>query len=354
MEPGQLKVFAGEGGLWHVLLLTGEVPPAEEEFEQIRDRLRAELRAELTARRFHRLLARLHQNATVVPNLDPDARARGVLGEEAAVWVNAQPVARARYAEALLEEFGRAMLEPYVERMLIFQEAERRGLTVSDEELQRRLELVAEELFAEAAEERKASVGELADAMAQAGASVQEAKEDLLRRRVSEADVRATILVEKMVADGVEVTEHEIVEAYNDLHRDRLLVKELWAEDLARARQLRREATRGASFELLARTEMTGPANWLQGALTRTITPDHPYYTHARTLEPGEVSRVFKEGERYRIIKLVKRHTPSEPPPLPSMRQELERRVRLRESRDRIRALLIKLKAEAKIEVMLS
>ncbi|MHC5035659.1 MAG: peptidylprolyl isomerase, partial [Planctomycetota bacterium] len=167
-------------------------------------------------------------------------------------------------------------------------------------------------------------------------------------------DVRVTLLAERMVEDGVEVAESDVSDAYRELCEGRFIVRELATDSSDSAEQLRRRVRQGADFDMLARTEPSGPGAWLAGSRIEAVTSSHAYYPYVKSLEVGEVSDAFKHDGKYRIIKLLKRHTPSDPPPLESVRASLEQEVRLRKSRERIRALLVKLKAESDIEVKLN
>jgi hypothetical protein len=155
------------------------------------------------------------------------------------------------------------------------------------------------------------------------------------------------------VADGLEVSEAEVQAAYRELHGTHVVVKELSADNPIAAEQMYRRLEQGVDIDLVARTEMAEPGLWMEGAPETTVTPEHPYWRYAQDLAPGETSGIFKEGGRYRIIMALERSSPSDAPPLESVRQSLVQQLRLRKSRIRICALLVKLKAEADIEVML-
>ena len=58
-------------------------------------------------------------------------------------------------------------------------------------------------------------------------------------------------------------------------------------------------------------------------------------------------------GGKYRIIKVLQRRSGADAPPLESVRDTLRRRVFLRKARSRIEALIVRLRAEADIEVNL-
>jgi hypothetical protein len=352
MEPGELKLWQGDGR-WHVLRFIRAVPASGEEFDAVRDRLRAELTALECESRYEALLAELNAGADVVVNLGAEPEARRLLGEQVALFVNGEPVTVRRMADVLLREFGPVMIGPYVERLLVVQEAARMGVSVSEEEMAERLAAVADQLMAEEAARRRMGPDGLVASLARRGADAAEFKAGLVRRVVSREDVRATLLAEKLVADGVEVTEAEIAEAYGELHRDRLLVRELVTDSLPRAERMWDKLREGLSFEVVARTETAEPGAWVQGGLRRLVSSAHPCYGHVKHLREGELSGVFKEGGRYRIMQLLRRDPPSEPPPLDSVRESLAREVRLRKARGRMRALLVRLRAEADIEVRL-
>jgi hypothetical protein len=352
MKPGELKLWQ-EGGLWHVLRFIEEVPPDGEAFDAVRDRLKAELLAVEAQSAFDRLLAALNARATVVVNLAPDPRVRRLLGEEAAAFVDGRPVAASDLAELLVQEFGHAMLGGYVERLLVFQEARRRGLAVPQEMLEQRLQEIGRQLVENQAAQRGMTAEELSETLAGAGLGTEQLQDALVQELVSPDDVRATMLAEMMVADGVEVTDSDVQRAYEALREESFVVKDLSAGDAAEAEQLSRRLSRGGDFDLLARTERPQAGAWLSGSLVQTVTSSHPYYPYAKDLNVGEDSVIFEHDGRYHIIRLVKRHIPSDPPPLDSVRRSLEQQVRLRKSQPRIRAFLVKLKAESDIEIKL-
>lgn len=352
MEPEEMKLHGGRD-YWHLLRLIKEVPPADEKFEDTREQLRAELIA-LTARaQSGLLLADLNAKAHIVINLSSDPEARRILGEEAAAFVNGEPLWVSDLAATLIEEFGRAMLEPYVERALILQEARRRGLTVSDEELEARMLAIAEQLFEEQALQQNVSAQQFGRSLLAVGVEVADFKENLLQELVAPDDVRATLLAEKMVAGGVEITEADLQEVYREFCGERLIVKEAAVDSRPVAQRMHHRIKQGASFDLTARTESTEPGLWMDRGLILSVTSSDAYYPYVKDLEEGEVSGVFEHQGKYRIIKLLRRHTPSEPPSLESVRQSVEQEVFLRKARKRIRALLLKLKVEANIDVRL-
>jgi hypothetical protein len=193
----------------------------------------------------------------------------------------------------------------------------------------------------------------LAAFLTRSGAAPDELKAEMVRQFACPDDVRATLLAEKLVADDVEVSDAEVQAAYRELHGGRIVVEELSTEDPIAAEQMYRKLEMGIDMDLVARTDMPGPGIWLEGAPETIVTPEHPYWRYAQDLARGEASGIFKEGGRYRIIRALERSSPSDAPPLETVRESLAQEVWLRKSRVRIRALLVRLKAEAEIEVKL-
>jgi hypothetical protein len=352
MQPGEMKLYE-EGDLWHVLRLIKQIPAAPEGFDEAKDRLRAELIAVGTAGRFEELLATLNKDACVVDNLLGDPPTRRALGEDVGAFVNGEALTMARLGELLTEEFGVSTLSPYIERTLVLQEARRRGLSVPDQEYATRARSLGEGLFQEEARRRDVSPEAWTDLLSARGLDVARHKSDLVEQLIPREDVRASILAEKMAAEGLQVSEADLAEAYEELRKDRFVVRELDADSLKAAERIYGELSRGVSFEAIARTEVSGPGVWQPGGFASIVTSSHPYYAYVKDLKAGELSGIFKSGRQYRIIEVIERLTPTEPPPLETVRSSLEQEVRLRKSRARIRAFLLKLKAESEIEVRL-
>jgi hypothetical protein len=351
MLPGDMRVHQGPSG-WHVFRLVSEIPASPESFAEANERARAELLALETAPLYEELLADLHRNATVVVNLTRDEAVQNAVGAGVAAYVNGEPVPEAELAEVLIERLGSSMLGSYIERELILQEAERRGLSVSDEELDRRMAAIGRQLY-----EHYRLAGEGNDLFRSAGMSAEEAGADLARLHADPEDVRATLLAEKMAGGTQPVSDAAVAALYAEMHGDRAVVKEASFASYADARRAYDALRRGMDFDAMARAELRGTGLWMTGALERVVTAEDAVWPHVSGLEPGDVSEVFERGGQYRIIEVLERIHPTDPPPFESVRESLEQEAGLRQVRERARALLLRLKAEARragtIEVLL-
>ncbi len=352
MEPNELKLWQ-DGQVWHVLWLIKQIPAGGEDFDQIKDRLRSELLAVESHSRLYDLLADLWEQASVVVNMSPDPEERRLLGRDVAAFVNGEPIQTAALSDALVREFGKATLPATIERTLIFQEAAKRGISVQPAELDQRVTAIGERLFADQASARGLSSEDLQKLVSESAESAESVKARLVREMVNPDDVRATILAEKLVAPDVTVTDQEVQDAYNAYGGERYVVRDLPTETRAQAQSVMDRLAQGASFELLARTESPEPGVWLEGAGLTVVTDGHPWFERVKGLQAGQTSGIFQQDGKYHIIKVVEHDPPSDRPPIETVRDKLQREVFLRKAMDRIRALLIKLRAESSITVNL-
>jgi len=353
MKPGELKLYC-DGAGWHVLRFVKEIAPSHAAFEEHRDRARAELIAVTAQRMTEQFVASLAADARVVVNLSCNPAERAVLGEQAAAYVNGEPIPASEVAQELVERFGASMLGRYIDRTLIFQKARSLGLSVSEKDVRARTEEMADELFDEQAARRGVSSEELEASLRSDGLDPEAFKRRMAESEVDPQDVRASLLAERMVADGIRIAASDLEQMARELAGESFLVRQLVTDTKQRARRMLRRLNEGGSFDLLACMESGEPGLWMEQGRTLTVTASHPFYPYVKDLKVGEVSGIFEYGGKYRIIKLLMRRAPSEAGS-PDPRSELvKREVFLRKARERARALLLKLRAEADVQVLLS
>ena len=351
MKSDELKVYQSELG-WHVLRFLKGVPASQQGFESVQDELRRELLCELVESKADGWLAHLNSDAVVVANLSPEPSERAVLGDDVSAYVNGVPLSVADMADVLIERLGQKMIRPYIERELIFQQAERLQIAVSKDQVCQRTARLAEELFLERSRELGVALEALAELSRQWAADVETYKRQLARQYGSARDVRAVLLAGKAVASGVEVSEQQVRTAYEQRGGERIDAREIVVGSASSARQVYVDLARGASFFALLRAESIETGAWTDGGMVREIGPAHPYYSRLRDLAEGQ-SAYFHWGGKYRILKVVKRHAPAGLPPFESVYEALRQELVREATRARVKAWLEILKAEANVRVTL-
>ena len=349
MEPDQFTLYRGDQG-WHVIRFLATVPPAEVEYEDVRDTVRQELLCRRAARRADSWMSGLVGEATIVTNLSANPRERAVLGEDVAAYVNGEPLGISEFREVLIRQFGQNTISAFVDRKLIFQVTEKTGIDASEGEVAERMAELGDFLMVERAADLKMSPEELRSFLDENGIDPDAFRERLSRQYISRSSVRAAVLAEKAVWDEIQVSEKELQEAYNEQGKERLIGREIVVESAAKASQLYERILGGANFRAMVLADSVEPVAWLHRGLERSITPSHPYYEHLKGKELGEVA-YFKLGDRYHIVRLVGKKAPATLPAFESMRDSILRTVRKQKARSRIVAWLEKLSAEAKIEI---
>jgi len=351
MQPDGLAVFQ-DGALWHVVRFIGTVPADPTPFEKVRDEVRAEALSAGAEVLVDGMLADLNETATVVPNLSPALEVRRILGEDVAVFVNGRAYTLDEFGGALVEELGPQMLESYIERVLIIQEAERKGVTVAEEQIDERMQTIADRLFAQRAERQGKTPEELAASFGE-DKDPRQAARDLVEQMMSRDDLRSALLAEEIVADGVKVTEDEVLAVYQEFYGDGVTARDMVFDSATEAHEALRRLQQGADFDEMARARTPSRGMWVSEEPTLNVTSSHAYYPYVQDVEEGDVSGAFRHEGKYHIIKVLRKRSAAEAPPLDSVREEMERRAFLRQARKRVSALLVKLKAEATIEVLL-
>ncbi len=350
MQPGEIRLREVDG-FWHVVRLIKFIP-AESTFEEARDAVRAELLAERAEGQVDVLLSELNEGSCVVLNLSPVASIRRVMGDDVAAYVNGEPVPMEHLADALVEETGERMLDVYLDRVLIMQEARRQGVTLPESEVDARMDLISERIFSTGAARLGRSAEQLED-LFPSEKEARAAKQELVLQAVDRDDLRAALLAEKLVADQVEVTEEEIREAYRERYGQDLVVRAAVFSTQGAAAALRQELGRGLTFDAVAANP--DALAELGGALVGPVTVDWSdgYHAVARGLEEGQVSDAVSQAGAYHVVQLLEKREAEDAPALESVREEVERRVFIGKAKLRVQALLLKLRAEADVEVLL-
>jgi peptidyl-prolyl cis-trans isomerase C/foldase protein PrsA len=272
--------------------------------------------------------------------------------------VNGEPVARAEFEAELgreamamegtaprspeqMEPFKRTLLDTMVERVLVLQAARTAGVTVTPEEVDRRMLALASEYPA----------GTFAEALARSNTSRQE-----LERRTHDE-----LVTEKLFADQVfsrvAVTEDQIRRAYDEradefqepelVHAQQIVVK-----GLDEAKRLQQLLWQGKKFTDLARRYSLSPDARVGGDLGSFPRGTMPpaFDETVFKLGVGQVSEVVSTDYGFHLFKVIEKK-PARKKELAEVRPELEKKLvaEMREVRQREYVDGLKKKADLKV-----
>ena len=274
--------------------------------------------------------------------------------------VNGAPVTRAEWERLLTSPFERALLlqelgvkdpdskeldrlalRKLIRHRLLLQEAGRRSLTVTAQEL----------------DETITSLRGRFDDLTSFGAWM---KEHGLDERSLFESIRAEILVAKVrgaLVEGVSVTDEHLRQYYEG-HEDDLKTEEVWLQviavkERAAAKKIHAALRKGEDFGRLAqhrslglRAPWGGDVGWVNA---ETLWP--PMREAVATLKPGEAIGPLPKGEEFLIVRLHDRRL-GRMKTLAEARPEIEQRLLPARQQDAIAAWLAEREEESEIEVL--
>ncbi len=210
---------------------------------------------------------------------DPDA--------ESLCVVNGALITRAEVNKAIQQMWGRKILEDLIERKLILQAAQSRGLSISEEELNGRLAAVKAE---------HGSLDDFNEMMRKEG----------IKGPAFRQQLRCQMLLEKLVEQLGAVTDQQ-ARAYYDDHigdyqsPERRHLHAIVAADAEQAYQAREQVANGADFDEMAGqagSEIGGDWGWMvKGDLRNPLIRETAF-----SLKSGHVSNPIFVDEQYYVL----------------------------------------------------
>ena len=226
----------------------------------------------------------------------------GGAGDEVVAVVNDQEITQAALVERLLKltNTGRLTLNEMIGEALLMQEAERRGVSVTDQEVQARIDSI------------KARLGKVD----QERAFQQYLGEQNVTPAGLEYKVRVKILAEKILADQIVVTDERVEQAYN-LRKsmydqpERVVLRWIAVKTEADAKAALARLDKGENFAKVAEEVTTDLATREHGGLWPEATKDAlptEFQEPAFATEVGEYTQPIKTaGGDYAILKVERK-----------------------------------------------
>jgi parvulin-like peptidyl-prolyl isomerase len=263
--------------------------------------------------------------------------------------VNGEPVTRSELVRMMVDrewkdadndEWRRAAMRSLIQRRLFLQEAARRNLTVTEEDLDEALMQLRRRF-----DDLKSFGAWMKERDLDDRSLFQTLRETLLARRVTAA----------LLAD-VRVTEDEIGQYY-EIHKPDLRTEEVWIQiivvkERVAAEEIQAALRRGEDFGRLAqrrsvgiRASRGGDVGWVD---SETLWP--PMQRAVSTLKPGEAIGPLPRGDEFLIVRLHERR-PGRTKSFQAARATIEERLLTQKRQEAIEAWLTAKEREAKIEL---
>ena len=237
---------------------------------------------------------------------------------------------------------GRALLDPLVDRALLVNRARSAGMTVSDVEVQRAIDALAESA--------KAGGQTLAERLAQDGQTPEALAEEM----------RDRLLAEKWVAEQTrgETPSSAEARAYFDTHRSEFDTPEqahalqILVTTAEEAKSLLDQIRKGASFEDLAKSHGRSPDARKGGDLGWFARGTMPkaFDDACFSLKPGQVSGVVQSSYGYHLFKLLGKR-PAKKRSIEEVQAAVVRKAYLEKKAQAERQLLEQVRKSGKVQI---
>ena len=112
-------------------------------------------------------------------------------------WVNNRPITRFEFNHQLEQQYGKKVLESLINQELINQEAKKQKINITDEQIQENIEKIEKSLSGQIS---------LDDALKAQG----------ITREQLNSDMKLQLSIEKLVSQGVEISNEEIAEYFKE------------------------------------------------------------------------------------------------------------------------------------------
>lgn len=216
--------------------------------------------------------------------------------EETVARIAGQDVSEEEWVNLLKARYGKNMLTEMLNRRAVLEEAKEKGLTITEEEVEAELEETMEGYTSEDAYYK--------EMLTQFGLSIDDLK----------AEATYHILLEKIATAGIEVSEAE-VEQYYEEHLDsytpsrQLDLSMIQVDDAETAEQVMSRLEQGESFEALAQELSTDEYSKDTNGRLGLIDEDDPFQPEAmmgaaKELDIGEAAGPILIDDAYIIIRL--------------------------------------------------
>jgi len=261
--------------------------------------------------------------------------------------VNNQKITRQELYSLLVDAYGEDALDVLIRRTLIFQEAEKKGVSITDSEVNQRLEIVVDaEINALMRQYRIKEIADLEKELAKVGTNVELLRDKLLKKMRKQAEIE--LLAEKVMIKTITITEEELRDVYEQEYGEKIEASQIVLKTRSDADDVLKKLKSGADFGTIAKNLSIDRVTALKSGKMQPFSPKDSLGVQIAHLKIGEISDIIKTDYGYHIIKITGRK-PAGNKDFKSVRGELEKIAKDQRYRERLKPWLISLIENASI-----
>ena len=297
MKPGDISPIIQVAGQYVILKCEDQIPAQNVRFEDARPLLEESVSEAKLQMAASELFKKLHAEANVVNVFNDPVKRNQNPG--IAAFINGLPVKLQELAEMCIERHGEEVLEGTISRRIIERECDRKGIKVTEEEIDAEIVNAAETML-EPLPDGSPNVKKWLDLVQeQQGVSVEVYRRDA---------VWPSIALRKMVGPSVKVTEDDIQRGFEANFGERVRCLAIVLDNHRRATEVWGQARNNLSAEnfgdLAEKYSIEAESRTLRGEVP-------PIQRHggqplledvAFKLKPGDLSSIVQVGQHYVIL----------------------------------------------------
>lgn len=230
-------------------------------------------------------------------------------GNDVVATVNGQELTRSDLADLLIGTYGREGLELLVKRTLVRQEAKKQKISLTNEDIEKRMELMIEgEMKRQMKKGGLKDEDELERELEKNGSTLEEFKKSIIAAfKLARGQIESELLAEKIIKKNVKVSNDELHEAYEQQFGEKILARQIVKRSKRDAEKILNRIKAGADFGALAKKESIDRNSAARGGKMRPFGPHGTIGKAVANLKKGDVSEIIKTDRNYHILKIDNR-----------------------------------------------
>jgi len=272
------------------------------------------------------------------------------LDSEIVAVVNGEEISRETLANVLININGAEGLERIIRRTLVKQEAKKRNLTISEEEIAERVALhIDVQIQSQMKQGGLKDEQDLKRELEKAGMTLEQYRTNIGKMfKLTDGQIEAELLAEKIIRETVEITNEELHEAFEEQLGEKILARQIVFRTIRDAEKTLERLKSGANFESLAKKESIDRNSASRGGRMRPFGPEGVMGKAVANLKNGELSDIVKTDSGYHIVKLEKR-IPRSTKKFSEVKEDLEKFITVQKVQTRLNPWLLNLAESADI-----
>ena len=272
------------------------------------------------------------------------------LDSEVVAVINGEEISRDTLANVLININGAEGLERIIRRTLVKQEANKRNLTITGEEIAERVELhINAQIQQQMKQGGLKDEQDLKRELEKAGMTLEKYRTNIAKMfKLTNGQIEAELLAEKIIRETVKITNEELHEAFEEQLGEKILARQIVFRSIRDAEKALERLKSGANFESLAKKESIDRNSASRGGRMRPFGPEGVMGKAVASLKNGELSDIVKTDSGYHIIKLEKR-IPRSTKKFSEVKEDLEKFITVQKVQTRLNPWLLNLAESADI-----